>query len=697
MQIDVRRKLLQEYRAQRESTNTPLVNPVGEASGRTWIPIPPELIEAGRQAHGVTGFVHMFSQMLDHSPVEVRRGELIVGDYYFLLPYEIFPLDPPLDLNPYVEAGALPVVPSGHSVINLPKGLELGWEGILELITANQAHFSAGSPEYQYLQGAQAVVGTIQTHIRRYAQRAEELGRAAGAPDEAQELLEIAERCFRLASQPPQTFHDALQWYFFFITFERATSSGMGSVRFDQVFYLYYQHDLQAGKLDALQAQLLLECVFMKVPLFCSVGGITPDGQDAVNDLSYVALAACDQAGGASNLAVRWNPANPLSFKSATVDLLSSHGSGVPSVVNDEVIIPSLLEFGFPLEQARDYCFAGCFWYVVPGKEFTYHDLAAVSGVRALLAALQETRDSSASSYEHLWQAYCRRLEMAIQALLGSYTVIDPWLAGHYPEMVTSLLMDGCIEKGRDFNNSGTDYSLMTVLYVGLANVADSLYALKKSVFDQRLASLEEISHALEDNFLNREKLRSMLRSFEKYGNDEDEVDQIAVQVARHFKQILQKYHNPKGFRLRPAFYSWHRHTFEGEAIGATPDGRSSGVPLAHGGNPAHTNAHAGATASILSMAKIGFNDTAGCPFHIHLHGQASPEFANVVDGLLTAGFKLGAPHIIINRVDSKILWDAIEHPEDYHDLVIRVTGYSAHFTSLERKYQEEIARRNSF
>ncbi len=699
MDDSTRLQLLQAYRRERERTNT---NPVGEATGRAYLPIPDELREAGRRAEGPAGFVALFEMMLDRSPVVARRGELLVGDYYFLLPYEIIPLEPPIDAPAFARRGALPVVPSGHTVINLPRGLELGWRGLAEHIARCRAQYADGAHEAEFLDNAGRLVALIQARIRACGAEALRLAESAADLEEAAEAQSIAERCFRLATEPPVTFHDALQWYFFFVTFERATSTGLGSVRLDQVFYPYYRRDVEAGRLDDARARLLFQCLLLKEVLFCSIGGQTPEGGDAANALSFLALDAYDGIGGPSNLSLRWHAGLDPRLLERAVDILSRHGTGVPSVVNDQVIVPSLTHFGFPLEQARDYCFAGCFWYVVPGKEYPCHDLAAVSGVRALRRALDEARlvaqAGGRTTYEDLWQAYSRYLTDAVAALVEAYRAIDPWLGRHYPEMVISLLMDGCLERGRAVNDGGAERSLMTVLFVGLANVADSLCALKQRVFEEGRVALDEVMQALDADFAGHERTRALLASAPKYGNGSAEVDDIAVAVANQFKAALAEFRSSRGFRLRPAFYSWHRHTFEGHSLGATPDGRRAGQPLAHGGNPAHGCAKQGVTAAVESMTKIGYTDTAGCPLHIHLHGDGDlAARRDTIAALIRGSFEKGALHLIVNVVDGKLLRQAIDHPERYADLTVRVTGYSARFAQLERQYQEEIAARNDY
>ena len=695
MDNPTRRNILQEYRRQREATN---LNPVGEATGRTYIPIPDELIEIGKNSNGINGFINLLRRTLHYSPLIIREWELIVGDYFFLLPYELVPMDLDLDYEGYVQKGALPVIPMGHTAVNAEKGLKLGWNGILQLIKENRAKYLDGSAEAEFLEGEIQVVQMIQDRIRAYGKLAVHLAEAADSSEQKQEYNDIADRCFRLAGEPPRTFHDALQWYFFYVIFERLTSTGMGSVRVDQVFYPFYRNDISAGRLDEDRAQMLLECMFMKEPLFWSIGGVTPCGEDATNELSFLVLKAYDAVGGTSNLSFRWHPQiNPRLFEKVT-EILARHGTGVPSVVNDDVIIPSLVEYKFPIEQARNYVFGGCFWWTVPGNEYTYHDLAGFSGLRVLMRVLAEGGKAGWQSFEDLWNAFAERLDEGIRALLEAYQLIDRWLPKKFPEMVVSLLMDGCLEKGRAYNDRGPERNMMTVIFVGLANIANSLVAIKKHLYENQTVRYEDLLLALEANFSGYESLLMLLKKSPKYGNGNEEADQMAVRVAELFKACLKKYRNSKGDLLRPAFYSWHRQTFEGSVLGASPDGRLRGQPLAYAGNPSPGTSKQGLTAAIQSMTRINYRDTAGGPIFLLLQREKDHNLmVQTIQSLLLSSLQLGAPHIILNLADSSILKDAIDHPENYPDLVVRVTGYSAIFTQLERQYQLEIASRNSY
>jgi pyruvate-formate lyase len=694
MELHTRLTLLQNYRSERERKND---NSLGEATGRIYLPVPEVLKQAGKQATGTHGFLNLFQLMLDHSPVIIRQGELIVGNYYFQMPYELTLQNPPVDFEAIRARGGLPAVPSGHTSMDMPRGLALGWKGILENISQWRAKFGDGTPEADYLDVQVEVVRAIQDHIRAYAQEAFHLGESTQDLDQAREYLQIGERCQRMAEEAPLSFQDALQWFFFYLTFARATSNGLGGIRLDQVFYPFYLKDRQAGMLEDAEARLLLECVMLKEVPFSSIGGLTPDGKSAENELTPLVLDAYDEIGGTANLYLRWHKGIDPVYVERSAGILARHHSGTPSIANDEVIIPSLVHFNYPLQYARDYNFAGCFWWAVPGREYSIHDFAAINGVTALTRALKEARTAHWENFEDLWLAYAGYLEDAVNATMEAYAKIDPWIGRDYPEMVLSLLMDGCLEKGRDVNNNGVEFSLTTVMYVGLATVIDSLTAIRKRVFEEQLITLDQLLDALDQNFCGYEWIQQMLLSAPKYGNDLPEADEIAVRVANQFKGTLAEKQNSKGFGLRPAFYSYHRHTWEGEMTGATPDGRRAGAPLSQGGNPAHGRARQGITAALRSMTQIRYDDTAGCPVYIQLHGSDSSDLTETITSLINTGMQLGAVHLIINAVDSSTLWDAIDHPDQYADLTIRVTGYSAHFVQLDPRLQKEIAERGAY
>jgi formate C-acetyltransferase len=685
---------LKRYRAAAEATmaRSSGASYTGESTGRIYQdPSAAESIqeELARRAPGAAGaerFVEGFRLMLERSPVEARPGEVFVGDYYFMLPYEIVPM-----LPGYGRKGLQIMQSCGHTVGNVAGAMRLGWDGIREGIREARAAHAKDAKKADYLDRLAEVAALIVARIEAYGDEAAKAAGECADPAWADDLREASRVCAKIAHEPPATLREALQWHWLYVTFERATSSGMGACRLDETFRPWYEADRAAGRIDYEGAVDLLTAYFLKEILFHSLGGVREDGTDAVSDLSFAALDAYDAVGGPGNLNVRWHPGLDERFLRRAVGILAKHRGGVPGFVNDAVIVPSLTRFGFPLAEARSYCFAGCFWYVVPGKEYPYHDMESLSGPRVLKLALAEALERGAMDFDELMDIFRAKTDEAMAAAVDALGGIDARAPEAYPEMVLTLVTDGAVAKGLDVTDNGAERSMTTVLYVGLATTSDSLLAIRKAVYERRDCTLSELAAALEADFEGREPLRLLLASMPKFGNGDPEADGLAALVARDFKEACARRRNTKGFAFRPAFYSWHRHIFEGKSVGATPDGRRAGLPVSQGANPSHGQAAAGVTAAIGSIAGIGFDDTAGGPAHLHFAGRTD---ADALLAVIRTAFAKGLAHVIVNHVDKAALRDAMRDPEAHRDLLIRVTGYSARFTGLAREVQEEVLLR---
>ena len=685
-------ELLLAYKKEREKT---LDEEWGEATGRTYRKDTDVLVKKMRAGLPVEeNFLQAFQIVMDNSPVEVRRGELIVGDYYYVIPYTFIPFVPSPGAD-FKNAA----VPCGHTTPNLEKALKSGWDGISAEIRQSLVKWQNKGDRKRtvYLEALLRLVGLIQGKIEAYAQKAEDLSKEC--TDRAQEIeyAEIAAICRKLMHKPPETLREAAQWFWFYVTVVRITSTGMGACRLDQVFYPYYKNDLEAGRITEEGALSVIQALFIKEGLFYCIGGVDSDGNDAVNQLSYIALRAYDTIGGPSNLNVRWHKNIDRAFFDYAVDILLRHKTGVPNIVNDEMIIPSLLHFGFTLPEARVYAFSGCFWYVIPGKEYPYHDNEGISGTHVLIKAIREAGEKKPERFEDFYGLYLKALKNEIDSLQTGLQSVDAQMPYMYKEMVLSLAMDGCIEKGLDVTENGAEKSMITVNYIGLATVADSLTVIKKLVYDEKALDWEQLSIALSSNFADMPELKRRIERINKFGNDDGEADGMAAAIAESYKDELRGRINSKGFCFRPAFYSWNGHIFIGLGLGATPDGRLAGKPVSQGVNPTNGAAHSGLTADINSIAKISYIDTAGAPVHIHIPDAGSALTTDIVREIILTAFEKGIMQMIVNFADLETMKKAMENPSDYWDLVIRVTGYSARFVQLGRRIQEEVISRNKF
>jgi pyruvate-formate lyase len=666
---------------------------VGEANGRirTGVDLRSSLPPT---PWGPRGFVAALRAILAASPVEVRPREMIVGDYYHCL----FGMQDRW-LHAYWNDTVIAGMTSGHTAVNVADGLAAGWAGIRGRIRSSLQRWSdeGEADRIEYLRCLEEVVASIQDRIAAYADAAEESALASVDPGVRNEHAECARIARRLVHEPPSTFREALQWYWFFVTFERATSSGMGACRLDQVFLPFYEADLAAGRIDREGAKDLVAALLLKEGLFYCLGGTDGDGADAVNDLSWIALEAYDAVGGPSNLNVRWHEGIDERFFAYAIEILHRRRTGVPLLVNDAVVVPSLTQYGFPLAEARGYTFSGCFWYVLPGREYPYHDMEAVSGALILTEAMRRAFRDHPSRFEDLYRLYEETETEIVDAFHRGLAEVDRDHYRHMPEMVISLLLDGCIDRARDATDGGTESSLTTVRFVGLATVADSLTAIRKIVYEEKLADLATLEAALAADFTGFDELRHKLLVCPKFGNDDPVADLMASRVAESFKSALRGRLNIHGFAFRPAFYSHMGHVAEGKALGATPDGRRAGAPLSQGANPTQGRARSGPTATVSSLARLRMDDTAGAPFQLHLSGDPSPEAREALRTLVLTAFRKGLMQVNANYTDRATLIAAMAKPEEHWDLVIRVTGYSARFVQIGASLQEEIVSRTVY
>jgi len=477
---------------------------------------------------------------------------------------------------------------------------------------------------------------------------------------------------------------------------ERMELGGNGYGRLDQLLYPFYRKDIEEGRITREEARELLAELFLKYPTYYSLGGRDKDGKDATNEMSWLVLEAYDMVGGTSGFGVLWHSDIDKDFFRYACDILARHGTGSPALVNQDVMRESEIKYGVKEEDAWNVSYSGCFWYCIPGKEWCTHDMQAVSGIKCLMNALDVAFQRKINSFEKLWQLFGIELDKAVQAMKELTDWQFKKIPYVYPEIVTSLMTHDCIENGRDITDCGTPYNTTVVQFQGVANVVDSLIAIKQLVFDEKRISFDELEKALAANFEGYEGIRQLLLNLPKYGNDDERVDEMAKRVADLYRETLARYKNCKGFAYRPAFFSWAGHAYAGETVGATPDGRKAGEPIAQGPNPMHGRNTNGITATAKSVLMLDFKKNAGGPLQLELDPSILEleDPAGFIENIVVPYFKMGGVHVFINVVSTETLKKAMEHPEECEDLVVRVTGFSVHFVQLDRKIQEEIIAR---
>ncbi|MCM7685856.1 formate C-acetyltransferase [Enterobacter bugandensis] len=608
----------------------------------------------------------------------------------------------------------------GHIIIDYPRLLN---NGLGALVHELREHCSRDAQNTFYA-AALILLEASQRHILRYAALAETLAADCDEASRREELRKIAEISRHNAQQKPQTFWQACQlfWYMNVILQYESNASSLSIGRFDQYMLPFYQASLSQGD-DPAFLKELLESLWVKcndVVLLRStssaryfagfptgytalLGGLTESGRSAVNVLSFLCLDAYQSVQlPQPNLGVRVNELIDRPFLLKTAETIRL-GTGIPQIFNDEVVVPAFLNRGVSLEDARDYAVVGCVELSIPGKTYGLHDIAMFNLLKVMEIAMQENEGNAALSYEGLLEHIRAKINHYIALMVEGSNICDIGHRDWAPVPLLSSFISYCLDAGKDITDGGARYNFSGVQGIGIANLSDSLHALKGLVFEQQRLSFDELLAVLNANFATPEgkKIRArLINRFEKYGNDIDDVDNISAELLRHYCKEVEKYRNPRGGQFTPGSYTVSAHVPLGAVVGATPDGRFAGEQLADGGlSPMLGQDMQGPTAVLKSVSKL---DNYLLSNGTLLNVKFTPATLEGDTGLqkladfLRAFTQLKLQHIQFNVVNAETLREAQQRPQDFAGLVVRVAGYSAFFVELSKEIQDDIIRRTA-
>ncbi len=622
----------------------------------------------------------------------------------------------------------------GHITVNYEKVLQLGFKGIKEQVKT--ALKKLGPDSWDFLEKKafyEALIKTANSTIvfaRRHADLAEKEAAACSDLKRKDELLEIARVCRQIPENPATSFHEALQsfWFTHLVLNLESNSYAISPGRFCQYLYPYLQKDLAEEKITRDWARELLYTLWVKFNELTvvkeggtakgsntyvdfqnlNIGGLTAEGRDGTNELSYMCLdALADLKLPQPQLSVLISRQCSRDFLLRAVEVIAM-GTGMPAVFNEEEKIISLLDKGKSLIDARRGSINGC---VEPAAQGCDHMASSgyVNLAKCLELALNNGRSMTTEkacgpgqqrqleSMEDLWQALEEQVKKAVTLKHAYDQVARAAFAGHCPVIFTSLVMDDCIKKGKDFHQGGARYNLPLMCGVGTGTVTDSLSAIETLVFKEKIITFEQLLEGLKANFKGYEELKYMLlNKTPKYGNDIEETDLLAARLVRLFRSALSNLQNQEGVSYAANMIPTTTHIFFGDLTAATADGRNAGAPLSEGISPVQGMDRQGPTAVLNSIAKI---DHASCAGTL-LNMKFSPALLKGRDNqksfaaLIRSYLDLGGHHVQFNVVNRKTLLEAQQDPEKYSSLLIRVAGYSDYFVTLSREVQDEIISR---
>ncbi len=575
----------------------------------------------------------------------------------------------------------------------------------------------------------------IITLARRYSAKAKDMAAAEKDAERKAELLRISEICSRIPENPPTSFYEAIQFLWFTqlggILSENPLALNIG--RFDQFMYPYYKTDIEKGVMTAEEIQELIEALWLKLSEWVwtisantaeffagynqfqnlTVGGKTREGRDATNELSYMCLKATEtvkthQPG----LSVRIHQDCPSEFLAAVTHLVSK-GTGFPAIHSDNAGYQMLLNAGYEPEDARDWNNCGC---VVPHFRKTYEWTSAVninftaalefalnqgkSRLTGKKIGLEEKTPDRFESYEEVEAAFYRQFDSLIEHSIIATLLAQRLHKEMVPRPFLSSCMADCMNSGRDLVDMGAKYNIGPVLAgIGLAVTSNALAAIKKLVFEDKAVDMRTLIRALDANWEGYEALRQLALAVPKYGNDNDEVDDIACKMANHYYREGHKYKDINGNSFNTAFMGISNYLPTGKVIGATPCGRKAKEPLSEGVSPFAGTDTATPLAAMRSAAKLNQDVHSGGTL---LNLRLTEDLVNTRRGQSNLGamiqtfFALGAFHVQFNTISTETLVKAQKNPEDYKDLLVRVAGYSTQFVHLSRSMQDAIIARTA-
>lgn len=672
----------------------------------------------------------------------------------------------------------------GHVTVKYEEVLAIGYEGIMAKAQAELDRCQVGDHDYarrsRFLNAVILSCQAVMEYAQRYAALAEKMAAECSDPVRRNELEVIALNCSHVPARGAGSFYEACQSFWFVQQLIQLESSGhsISPGRFDQYMYPYYKRDLDNGNITREFAQELMDCIWVKLndlnkcrdaasaegfagySLFQNLiaGGQNKDGEDVTNDLSIMCIQASMHVQlPQPSLSVRvWN-GTPHEFLIKAAELTRT-GIGLPAYYNDEVIIPALQNRGLSLEDAREYNIIGCVEPQKAGKTDGWHDAAFFNMCRPLELVFSNGMDkgelvgiptgdvTKMTTFEEFYDAYKKQMDYCISLLVNADNAIDVAHAERCPLPFLSSMVDDCIKRGLSVQEGGAVYNFTGPQGFGIANMADSLYAVRQLVYRDRKVSMEEYKEALvwnygkgidsqtaadmtasilkemehqgctidetavksvletvlamkpsEDQKARFEEIHHMIDEVPKFGNDIPEVDYFARDVAYTYTRPLQNYKNPRGGQFQAGLYPVSANVPLGGQTGATPDGRYAHTPVADGVSPSAGKDVNGPTAAANSVARLDhFIVSNGTLFNQKFHPSAlaGREGLEKFTALIRSYFDQKGMHMQFNVVDRDTLLDAQKNPEKYKHLVVRVAGYSALFTTLSRSLQDDIIRR---
>ena len=629
----------------------------------------------------------------------------------------------------------------GHLCAGYEKLLSLGYKGIIEEAEQFQKSLDINEPEFgekhQFYEAVKIYYQAAIDFAQRFSDLAYNMAKKRKDLQRKKELEVIGNVMMKFTSSSPETFYEAVQFIWFSqnianIIYQRSV---LALGRLDQILYPFYKDDVQNGTLTRAFALELIEELNLKltwnVTLLptdftmvanalgqntqtITIGGMTQSGKDAINELSYLFLDAYKRIKVFStDLSVRIHKDTPEKFFNHALEVYKTT-SGI-AFYNDDVIIPALLKAGYLLKDARNYVIIGCVEPTGQGNSFAatgrmFMNLPGIleltlnngySNLTKKIDGLQTGDPITFRTFEEFYSAFTDQLEFNIKRSVEIANLGDAEAMNYFQHPFVSATLEGCLEQGKDYVCGGAKYNFSSITAYGFATLVNSIYNIKKVVYEEKTMTLSEFIEILNSNYRDHEDLRQkLINKYHKWGNAQDDIDSLAIELWDSFTQEVAKYSPSRGGRYSAGAYSMGIHVMEGFFTRPSADGRKAMQPISNSLSPVNNSEQNGITGVLTSAAKLNYDfATNGIALNIRFHPQNldAPDKLNKIYHLLKTYFQQGGMQIQPTVVSSDTLKEAQKHPEDFQDLIVKVGGYNATFIDLGKPIQDDIIDRYEY
>lgn len=610
---------------------------------------------------------------------------------------------------------------SGHIIPGYYRVLALGYGGILK--ECDEALKTADEKQTQFIRAMKMVCQASIDYIHRYEALARQRAAETQNPQWKKNMERIASACAQIAEGPATNFFEAVQltWFAHELILAENVPASESLGRLDQYLYPYYAADQEAGVMTYEEASDLIDALWIKFSANLhayqnvTLGGINENGEYMANDITFICLQATRRLRFDQPLiSLRYHDSMPKDLWEEAVALVQT-GTGFPAFFSDDACIAAKKKMGLSDHDAYGYGIIGCVEMAAPGKEYSKTEVLRINWPKVIELMLNDGKCSisddvikpftskdldSIKTFDEFYNWYKDELLQFTRLAMDSINKLDPMVPDRFPTPYLSIMMEDCIKNGKDVTGGGTIYNNSGISACGMANAVDSLAVIRKLVFEDKKYTLKEIAAAAYANFEGYEEMLIDINHCPKYGNDDDSVDMMLSDLVSAYGQLVDSTRNPRGGKFQLGLYSVEDHAKMGLHTGGLPDGKVAEQSLANAISPVQGKDTIGPTAVINSVVK---SDLSTATNGMVLDLKFNPKFFEIeshkaaLRALINSFFHQGGMEIQFNVVDRATLVDAQKHPEKHKDLVVRVSGFSAYFTSLMKTTQDEIIARTEY